>query len=126
MATSTLTAIENKIPNVSNFVKKTDYNTKISEIEKKFTDHEHDTDHNHDKYITTPKFNRFTAEIFAARLKLANLVTNTKFDNKFISLNRKINSIKIRHLFVENHIKKLQTLYSIYFRGKSHFEEDVV
>ena len=30
---SALTAVENKIPNVSNLVKKTDYNTKISEIE---------------------------------------------------------------------------------------------
>ena len=34
LATNTaLTAIENKIPNVSNLVKKTDYNTKINEIE---------------------------------------------------------------------------------------------
>ena len=29
---SALTIVENKIPNVSNLVKKTDYNTKISEI----------------------------------------------------------------------------------------------
>ena len=26
------------------------------------------TDHTHDKYITTPKFNKLTAENFAARL----------------------------------------------------------
>ena len=56
--TSSLTAVENKIPSVSNLVKKTDYNTKINEIEKKITNH------NHDKYITTPEFNKFTAEIF--------------------------------------------------------------
>ena len=31
---------------------KTDYNTKINEIEKKLTDD------NHDKYITTPEFNK--------------------------------------------------------------------
>ena len=42
--------------------KKTDYNTKIDEIEKKITDH------GHDKYITTPEFNKLTAENFAARL----------------------------------------------------------
>ena len=36
----------------SNLVKKTDYNTKISEIENKIT-----TDHDHDKYITIPEFN---------------------------------------------------------------------
>ena len=41
---------------------KTDYNTKISETEQKLTDH------NHDKYITTPEFNMFTVETFAARL----------------------------------------------------------
>ena len=36
---SALTAVENKIPDVSSLVeKKTDYNTKISEIEKKVTD----------------------------------------------------------------------------------------
>ena len=48
VTTTALTAVENKIPNVSNLVKKTDYNTKISEIENKIT-----TDHDHDKYITT-------------------------------------------------------------------------
>ena len=31
---------------------KTDYNTKINEIEKKLTDD------NHEKYITTPEFNK--------------------------------------------------------------------
>ena len=33
--------------------KKKDYDTKISEIKKTLTDH------NHDKYITTPEFNKF-------------------------------------------------------------------
>ena len=54
---SALTAVENKIPDVSSLLKKTDYNTKISDIEKKITDH------NHEKYITTPEFNRLTTEI---------------------------------------------------------------
>ena len=48
---SALTAVENKIPDVSSLVKKTDYNTKVSEIKNKVSDR------NHDKYITTPKFN---------------------------------------------------------------------
>ena len=71
-----MTAVENKIPDVSNLVKKADYNTKINEIEKKATDH------NHDKYITTPEFNKFTAEIFATRFAQANSVTKTDFDTK--------------------------------------------
>ena len=55
---SALPAVENKMPNVSNLVKKTNYNTKISEIEKKITDH------NHEKYITTPEFNNLAATLF--------------------------------------------------------------
>ena len=48
MATkAALTNVENKIPKVSSLVKKTDYSTKLTEIEKKLTDH------NNDKYITT-------------------------------------------------------------------------
>ena len=38
-------------------LKKTDYDTKITQIEKKVTDH------NHDKYITTPEFNKLSAEV---------------------------------------------------------------
>ena len=45
-----LTFVEIKIPEVSSFVKKRNYNTKITEIEKRLTDH------NHDKYITTQEF----------------------------------------------------------------------
>ena len=90
------TGVENKIPNVSNLVKKTDYDTEVNEIEKKVTDH------THDKYINTPEFNKPTAENFAARLAQANLVTKTDFDNKLINLNKKINSNKIKYLIVEN------------------------
>ena len=88
MATnSALTAVENKIPKASNLVKKkTDYDAKILDIEKKVADHDHD------KYITTPDFNKLTSENFAARLAQANLITKTDFDNKLKSLNRKINS----------------------------------
>ena len=39
---------------------KTDYDKKISELEKKLTDH------NHDKYITTPDFNTLVADVFNA------------------------------------------------------------
>ena len=61
-----LTGDENKIPNVSNLVKKTDYSTKISEIEKKTIDDDHD------KYITTPKFKKLTSENCTARLAQEN------------------------------------------------------
>ena len=83
---------------------KTDYDTKVSETEKKVTDH------NHDKYITTREFNKFTAEIFAANLSQVNLVKKKDFDNKLISLNIKINSNKTKHLLVENDDSKIRVV----------------
>ena len=75
VTTSALTAVDNKIPSVSNLVKETDYNRKSNEIEKKITNP------NHDKYITTPEFNKFTAEIFDLRLKPANLASKSDIAN---------------------------------------------
>ena len=69
-------------------VKKVDYDTKISELEKKFTDHKHD------KYITTREFDKLRAENFAARSAQANLVTKTDFDNKLKSLTKKLTQTK--------------------------------
>ena len=85
LATKTaLTTVQNKIPTVSSLVNKTDYNTKITEIENKLNNH------NHDKYITTPEFNTLVADAFNARLKQANLVKKkTGFDNTISSLDSK-------------------------------------
>ena len=66
-----LTAVENKITTVSNLVKKTNYNTKINDIEKKISDPDHD------KYITTPKFR----ENFAER-KFCCKISIRKFSNQ--------------------------------------------
>ena len=55
---------------------KTDYDTKIGEIENKITDHDHNK-----KYITVKELNKLTSENFAARLKQANLAT--KADIKY-------------------------------------------
>ena len=113
-----ITAVENKIPSISNLVKKIFYDTTISDLEKKLTDHKYD------KYITTPKLHKLTAEIFAAKSAEANLVTNTKFDAKRPGLDRKIFSSKTKYLLLQNQLKKLETIDSIYFCGKSHFEHD--
>ena len=45
-----LTTVENKIPDVNNLVKKTDYNTKVADIENKLNNY------NHDKCIDTSDF----------------------------------------------------------------------
>ena len=76
-ANSALTAVENKIPNISSLVKKTDYNTKISDIEKKIIDH------NHDKYITSPEFNTVAPNVFKTRLAAqSDLIGKLEFDFK--------------------------------------------
>ena len=79
--------------------KKTDYNTKISKTENRIANHDHD------KYITTPEFNKLTAKKFIARLKQTNLASKrdttdffkkTDFDNKlkdFTSNKNKLNEL---------------------------------
>ena len=116
---SALTTVENKIPNVSNLVKKTDYNTKINEIEKKIIDH------NHDKYITTSEYNQLTTENLKARFKQSDLVSKTEFDTKLQDISKRITSNKSKHLLVENELKKLQKFDSSYFRGKNYFGDMV-
>ena len=111
LATKTaLTTVENKIPNISNLVKKTDYNAKITEIEKKITDH------NHDKYIDTSKFNTLDTNVFNTKIAQANLITKTDFNSKLSSLNRKITANKTKHLLVNNDFS--------YYHGKNYFDED--
>ena len=76
------------------------------------------------KLLIISMINILLLQSFAARLAQVNLVTKTDFDNKLSSLNRKITSNKTKHLIVENELKKLETFDSIYFPGKSHFEDD--
>ena len=85
---TTLSTVENKITDTSNLVRKTDYNTKITEIEKKITDH------NHDRYITTTEYNTLATICFNARIAQANLITKTDFDNKLSHINKKLYQIK--------------------------------
>ena len=94
-----MTALENKLPNVSNLVTKTDYNTKVSEIEKKVSDR------NHDKHMTTPEFNKLTTENFRARLAQADLVSKIDFDTKLQDISKRITSYKTKHLLVKNELK---------------------
>ena len=79
-----ISEVEKKILNVISLVTTTVLSKKISERENKIPDHA--------KYITTLEFNTLTAENFTARLKQADLVNKTDFDNKLTSCNRKISS----------------------------------
>ena len=63
-------------------------NIKIGDRENKIPDHA--------KYIITQEFNSSTRENFASRIKQANLVNKTDFDNKYEIINRKITSNKTK------------------------------
>ena len=90
-----LTTVENKI-HVNNLIKKTDYNTKVAEIENKLINH------NHGKYIDTQEFNKLAADVFNAGLVQAKSIIKTEFDSKLSNLNRKITSNKSKHLLKMN------------------------
>ena len=117
-STSVLTTIENKISDVSSSVKKTDYDKKNSAIEKKVSDH------NHDKYITTPEFNNLAVVFSTARLAEADLVTNADFGTKLQNFHKRVTSNKTKHLLVDDELKKLKTFDLGYFRGKNDFGYD--
>ena len=53
-------------------LKKTDYNTKVIEIENKLSNH------NHDKYINISEFNKWAADVFNARLAQVNLIKKNR------------------------------------------------
>ena len=72
-----ISEIENTIPDTNNLETAHVLNIEISEVENKIL--------NHDKHITTPEFNKLTAESFALRLNQADLVNETDFDNKLAS-----------------------------------------
>ena len=112
-----ISEVEDKIPSISNLVTTTVLNTKISEVENKMLDNS--------KYITTPEFNKLTGENFTARLKEANLVNKSDFDNKLTSFNRRITSNKTKHLKVYKKLNSLITneysffLVIIYFTSNN-------
>ena len=82
-------------------------NTKVGEVENKIPDHA--------KYITTPEFNKFVIENFSARLKQANSMNKTAFDNKLVKFNRKTFLDKTKYLEVLKKLNSLTTKYYNFF-----------
>ena len=81
--------LEKEILETSGLAKKTDYSTKIANVESKTPDvsglatkaalnnveiENNLNNQNHDKYITTPEFNTLAADAFNTRLARSNLV----------------------------------------------------
>ena len=88
-------------------------NTKISEVENKIPDNS--------TYITTQEFNTLMAEAFAGRLKQADFVNKTDFDNKLTSFNKQITSNKTKHLEVQKKLNSLIPKIIIFFFGRIYF-----
>ena len=100
-------------------IKKTDYDTNVTEIQN------NPNNHNHNKYVATTGFNPLAADVFDSRLSKANLVAKTDFDNTILSLDSiKLLIIKQKNKSIENGFKKVKTFDSSYFIGENYFEED--
>ena len=98
-----------KIKSLILAVLKTDYNTRINDIENKLNNH------NHGNYVAISDFNTLAADVFNARLAQANLITKTNFDVKLPSLYKKITANKTKHFLNDNDLS--------YYRGKQYFDE---
>ena len=93
-------------------MKKTDFNTRVTEIQNKAPS------------ISGLATNSALTAIENKIPDVRSLVKKTNFNAKLTSLNTKITTNKSKHLLVENELKKLNTFDSSYFKGKNHFEED--
>ena len=108
-----ISEVENKIPDTSTLVTTTVLNTNIGENDSKISGHA--------KYITTPEFNKLTAEHFEARLKQANLLGKTDFDDKLTSFNKHITSNQTKRLEVQKKLTSLITKHYNLFLDRIYF-----
>ena len=120
LATSTalndkINEVENKIPNITNLAT----TTAVTAVENKIPDHS--------KYVTTPEFNKITAESFTARLAQANLASKndivnflkkTDFYDKLKTLNKKFTSNETKHVFDEMNKKNYIHLNQVFLLVK--------
>ena len=61
------------------------------------------TDHNHDKYITTPEFNTLASSASNARSTQANLITKTDFD----AINYQVLTERLLQIKQNNYLLKM-------------------
>ena len=109
-----ISEIDNETPNTSSFANATVLNTKISEVQNKIS--------NSSKYVATQEFNKLMAENFETRLKQADLVNKTDFDNKLTSLNKRITSIKRKYLEILMKLNPLVTKDYDFFLCRIYFK----
>ena len=94
--------IDKKIPHFSNLVKKTNFNTKITEIEGK---------------IPNISGLATTSALTAVENKIPNitgLVKKTDFDAKLKGISDRVTKNKSKHLPVETELKKLKARFKLF------------
>ena len=98
-----VTNLDKKIPDATTLIHINQYNKdnqnlekKIGDVYKKITDTSGLVTTTILKKITTQEFNKLTAENFTARLKEADLVSKTDFDNDLTSFDKQITSNKTK------------------------------
>ena len=103
--------VQNKIPVVSDLVKKTHYNAKMSEIE--------------GRYITTSDYNKFTKEALDAMTKQKELVNKSNISNpvKNFNLNTKL-AILAELKAEQDKFVKLEASDLSYCHGKNFVGDD--
>ena len=110
--TAVINAVENKIGNVSDLVKKTDYDAKKSDIET--------------KYFTISDLNFFWGETLNAKIKGKELVDISDISgfiyNYYLDKKRAALATKAELKANQDKIVKLQAFDSSYFRGRNDFE----
>ena len=108
---SALTADENKIPDGSGLVKKTDFKTKITEVEGKIPS------------ISGLATNSALTIVENKIPNVTSLVTKTDFDAKLKAISDRDTKNKSKDLILDNELKKLKAFDLSYFKGKNYFEE---
>ena len=94
------------------WLKKTDFNAKITEVEGK---------------IPSISGLATSSGLITVENKISDvssLVKTTDFDAGFKKISDSVTSNKSKHFLVETELKKLKTFAAVYFRGKKYFDYD--
>ena len=91
-------------------VKKTDFNSKISEVEDKIPS------------ISGLATNSALTAVENKIPDVTNLVTKTNFDAKLKALSDRVTKNRLKDLLLDNKLKKLKTFDTDYFEGRNYLE----
>ena len=105
-----VTEIEGKIPDVSSLVTKSD----LTVVENKIPDVS--------SLVKKTDFNTKVTEIEDKIPDVSSIVKKADFDTRLKKISYRVTKNKSKYLLVENELKKLKTFDSSYFLGKNYFE----